>query len=60
MDKKGMGIGSASLVLIFAVLCLTVFALISLSAAQNDKALADANAALVKAYYETEDPSCRT
>jgi hypothetical protein len=54
MGKQGMGTGSALLILIFAVLCLTIFALISLSSAGNDKALADANAELVMLYYEAD------
>ena len=54
MNKSGIGIGSASVVLVFAVLCLTVFALISYTAAGNDKALTDAEARLVKEYYEAD------
>lgn len=54
MNKGGTGIGSASIILIFAVLCLTIFALISLSTARADKALADAEAILVKEYYEAD------
>jgi hypothetical protein len=49
-----MGVGSSSIMLIFAVLCLTVFSLISLSVAGNDKALADAEANLVTRYYEAD------
>jgi hypothetical protein len=49
-----MGVGSASVVLIFAVLCLTVFALISLSTAANDKALTRNNANLVREYYRAD------
>ena len=54
MNKSGVGIGSASVVLVFAVLCLTVFALISYTAAGNDKALADVEAKLVQGYYEAD------
>lgn len=50
-----MGVGSASIMLIFAVLCLTVFSLISLSVAQSDKSLADTEAELVTQYYEADD-----
>ena len=46
-----MGVGSASIILVFAVLCLTVFSLITNVVARNDKALADAEAELVKGYY---------
>ena len=54
MNKSGIGIGSASVVLVFAVLCLTVFTLISYTAAGNDKALTDAEARLTKGYYEAD------
>lgn len=51
MNKNGTGVGSASIILVFAVLCLTIFALITFSAAQNDMALARAEARLVESYY---------
>jgi hypothetical protein len=54
MNRSGIGIGSASVALVFAVLCLTVFALISYTAAANDKALTDVEAGLVKSYYEAD------
>ena len=54
MNKGGIGVGSASIVLVFAVLCLTVFSLITLVVARNDKSLADAEAELVKSYYEAD------
>ena len=54
MNKGGIGVGSASIVLVFAVLCLTVFSLIALVVAQNDKALADAEAELIVGYYEAD------
>jgi len=54
VSRNGAGIGSASLTLIFAVLCLAVFSLISHTAAANDMALAKAEAALVKGYYEAD------
>lgn len=54
MNKGGTGIGSASMALMFAVLCLVVFALISYSAAGNDRVLADTEAELVKGYYEAD------
>ena len=52
--RGGNGVGSASIVLIFAVLCMTVFALISLSSAVSEKALADVQERLVKAYYQAD------
>ena len=51
MKKGGVGVGSASIVLVFAVLCLTVFSLITLIVANNDKALVDAQSKLVVGYY---------
>ena len=55
MNRGGMGVGSSSIMLIFAVLCLTVFSLISLSVAGNDKSLADTEAKLVTEYYEADE-----
>jgi len=54
MNKSGIGVGSASIVLIFAVLCLTVFSMITLVVARNDKTLADTEAKLVTGYYEAD------
>lgn len=47
-------IGGSSLLVIFAVLCLTVFALLSLSTVQAEKRLSDASANAVTAYYEAD------
>lgn len=47
-------IGGSSLLTIFAVLCLTVFALLSLSTVQAEKRLSDAAAEAVTAYYEAD------
>ena len=54
MKKGGIGVGSASIVLVFAVLCLTVFSLITFVVAGNDKALVDTEASLVTGYYEAD------
>jgi len=54
MGKGGIGVGSASIVLVFAVLCLTIFSLITLVVARNDRALADARMNLVTGYYEAD------
>ena len=54
MNRSGFGIGSASMTLIFAVLCLTVLALISHVSADNDKALSDAEAKMVIGYYDAD------
>lgn len=47
-------IGGSSLLVIFAVLCLTVFALLSLSTVLAEKRLADASAEAVAAYYQAD------
>jgi hypothetical protein len=46
--------GSASIVLIFAVLCLTIFSVISLVTALNEETLIKNEVALVTAYYEAD------
>ena len=55
MNKGGMGVGSSSIMLIFSVLCLAVFSLISLSVAGNDKALVDTEAKLITGYYKADE-----
>jgi len=47
-------IGGSSLLVIFPVLCLTVFAMLSLSTAQADKRLADTSIQAVADYYEAD------
>jgi len=54
MSKGGNGIGSASIILIFAVLCMTIFALISFKTAISDKALVDTQEMFVKEYYDAD------
>ena len=58
MDKRrsfqAPVVGGSSLLVIFAVLCLTVFAMLSLSTVQADKRLSDASAAAVSEYYEAD------
>ena len=58
MDKKSRfsppAVGGISLLVVFAVLCLTVFALLGLATVQADLRLADASAQSVKAYYEAD------
>ena len=48
------GIGSASVVLVFAVLCLTIFTVISYVTAVNEQNLTAAEVRLVKAYYAAD------
>ncbi len=47
-------VGGSSLLVIFAVLCLTIFALLSLSTVQADRRLAEASAEAVKKYYAAD------
>ena len=57
MNEKsitGIGIGSASLILIFTVLCLVFFSLISYTAANNEYLLARAQADMTTAYYNAQ------
>lgn len=47
-------VGGSSLLVIFAVLCLTVFALLGLGSVLAEKRMADAAALTVSAYYEAD------
>lgn len=47
-------VGGSSLLVIFAVLCLTVFSLLSLSTVQADSRLSAASARAVSAYYAAD------
>ena len=56
-DKQaGMGaqIGSASIVMIFAVLCLTIFAVLSFQTASHEQRLAQKTADAARAYYRAD------
>ena len=55
----GVHVGSASIVMIFAVLCLTVFASLSLVTANYERKLAEKSAAAVQQYYAA-DWQCET
>lgn len=46
--------GGVSLLVVFAVLCLTVFALLSLSTVQADRRMADASLQAVEDYYTAD------
>jgi hypothetical protein len=52
--KRKANIGSSSLILIFIVLCLATFGLLSLGNARGDELLSARNAAAVKAYYQAD------
>lgn len=52
--KRRMNIGTTSLILIFIVLCLSTFGLLSLSSARGDWNLAQKNAGAVRGYYAAD------
>ena len=58
MDKKHRfsfpAVGGSSLLVIFAVLCLTVFALLGLSTVQAGRRLSNASAEAVENYYQAD------
>lgn len=54
-----MNVGSVSIVVIFVVLCLTVFAVLSFTAANSEKALAEKGAEAIENYYAA-DLACAT
>ena len=47
-------IGGSSLLVIFAILCLTVFTLLALSTVQADNRLSEASVNAVNSYYEAD------
>ena len=53
-DKGGVGIGSASILLVFAVLSMTIFAVITLNTALNDRSMTNVWKQAVTAYYEAD------
>lgn len=54
MKRYGAGLGATSLILMFSVLCLTIFALLSLSAANRDRGYTEKLASSVTGYYEAD------
>lgn len=52
--RRKINIGTTSLILIFIVLCLSTFGLLSLSNARGDWNLAEKNAGAVQTYYEAD------
>ena len=47
-------VGGSSLLVVFAILCLTVFALLGFSTVQADQRLSDTSADVVKRYYAAD------
>jgi len=56
---RGIGTGTISLVLIFSVLCLTIFAMLTLSTANAEKALVTRAASFVEGYYKADTQATR-
>jgi len=54
INSGGIGNGAASIILVFAVLCLTIFTLITLTTASAEKRLSDEAARMVLGYYEAD------
>jgi hypothetical protein len=54
MNKKGIGVGSASIILVFAVICMAIFAVITFSSAISNNALVKVEKELVRSYYEAD------
>lgn len=55
-DKRsaGMHVGSASIIMIFAVLCLTVFSTLSFVTANQERELAEKSALVMQQYYAAD------
>lgn len=54
MRRSGTGLGAASLILMFSVLCLAVFALLCLSVASRDRSDTEKLAGSVTGYYQAD------
>lgn len=53
-NVRGVGVGTISLVLIFSVLCITVFAILTLSTANSERIMANRTADFVTSYYNAD------
>ena len=51
---RGVGVGTISLIMIFSVLCLTIFAMLTLSTANAERVLSERTSSFVKGYYEAD------
>ena len=52
--RPGFNVGSASIIMVFAVLCLTIFSVLSLTTAASDLRLSRRSAKSIADYYEAE------
>jgi hypothetical protein len=53
-SAPGIGVGGVSIIMVFAVLCLTIFAVLSLVTARSEQALAERHAGAVTDYYAAD------
>ncbi|MBQ8177384.1 MAG: hypothetical protein IJ035_10170 [Oscillospiraceae bacterium] len=56
----GIGTGYLSLMMIFVILCLTILAALSFSAAKSEKKYSEKSAAYTKAYYDADTHAKQT
>ena len=54
-SKKSLGVGTASILMIFVLLTLVTFAVLSLSSAKADSRLSEKTVQHAKQYYEAEN-----
>jgi hypothetical protein len=54
VKRNAVGLGGASLVLIFSILCLAIFSVLALSSANREKTLTDRLKASTEAYYAAD------
>lgn len=59
-QSSGINIGSASIIMVFSVLCLTVFAVLTFVTANNEYKLSVKSADQVKAYYAADTGATET
>ncbi len=62
MNKKngaGLGIGYVSIMIIFAVICLTIFAVLSFQSAYSNSALTEKSTKYLTEYYSADEASQR-
>ena len=52
--SSGINIGSASIIMVFSVLCLTIFAVLTFLTANNEYKLADKSARTMQTYYAAD------
>lgn len=53
-EKRGLNVGMVTIVVVFTVLCLTIFAVLALSTADGERRLAEKYAASVTEYYAAD------